>query len=167
MKKGILLIIILSAFACNNTPEKPIVESGIALPENVVEMVEERYQSPKAEEKGSLKKAVYIDTTTKAKVAERYFYKTKKVYTEYAFQNGRKNGTAMAFREANGAPWSLNTYLNDTLHGPYKTWHENGLLMQEGQYDHGIKTGNWRFFNKKGELEKQVNFSDTLSTSVN
>ena len=121
MKKALFLLFSLAAFSCNNTPESPVIESGITLPENVVEMVQERYQSAKPEEKGSLKKAIYIDTTTKEKVAERYFYKSKKIYTEYAFQNGKKNGTAMAFREVNSAPWSLNTYLNDTLHGPYKT----------------------------------------------
>jgi len=46
------------------------------------------------------------------------------------------------------------------LHGAYKTWFENGQLRIEGQYDNGIKIGNWRFFDEKGNVIEEKNFSE-------
>ena len=42
----------------------------------------------------------------------------------------------------------------------YKTWFENGQLRIEGQYDNGIKIGNWRFFDEKGNVIEEKNFSE-------
>lgn len=157
MRSLFLCFVVSAFFACNSNTQKP--ESGIQLPDNVIESVEERY-SAQEDEDSSLKKAVYIDTTTNEKVAERHFYKSKKIYIENLFKGGRKNGPSMAFRDSSGIPWSLHTYKNDTLNGPYKVWHENGNLRIEGQYIMGIKSGNWRFFDENGLVLREVNFDD-------
>jgi antitoxin component YwqK of YwqJK toxin-antitoxin module len=65
----------------------------------------------------------------------------------------------MAFYE-NSNPWSLHNYKDNVLHGAYKTWFENGQLRIEGQYDNGIKIGNWRFFDEKGNVIEEKNFSE-------
>lgn len=162
MRSLFICLLSFAFVACNNSPKKP--ESGLVLPENVIESVEERY-SAEEDEDSSLKKAVYIDTTTNEKVAERHFYKSKKIYIENLFKSGRKNGTSMAFRDSSGIPWSLHTYTNDTLNGPYKVWHESGNLRIEGQYNMGIKSGNWRFFDEKGLVVREVNFDDPANQS--
>jgi antitoxin component YwqK of YwqJK toxin-antitoxin module len=158
----LFVISILLLTACNEK-KAPVVESGLILPPNVIEVVDQRYPSEKPNEPGVPRKATYIDTTSNEKIMERAFYKNKKVYMEINYGNNVKNGPAMAFRDGNGNPWSLHTYTNDTLDGPYKTWHENGNLFIEGQYVKGQKAGNWRFFNQNGELDKEVNFNDTTS----
>lgn len=149
----ILLAATFSFCACS---ENTKTESGLDLPDNVIEQVEERY--PDQDGKSPLKKAVYIDTLTHEKVAERHFYESKKVYIENLFKNGKRNGPSMAFRDSSGIPWSLHTYVNDTLDGPYKVWHENGSLRIEGQYRMGKKIGNWRFLGEQGEILREVNF---------
>lgn len=130
------------------------------LPPNVVEKVEERYSNK--QKSGAPKKAIYIDTMTKSIVAERHFYESGKIYIEHNFQRGLKNGTSMAFRDTSGTPWSMHTYTNDTLNGPYKTWHPNGNLMMEGQYKMGVKEGSWRFFDEQGNVAKVINFVDSI-----
>lgn len=159
------LFFILPLFVLSCTKKKLESEVGIDLPENVVENVEMRYE---ADNTGieKVKKAVYIDTTSNEKVAERHFYESQKIYIENLFKNGRKNGPSMAFRDSTGKPWSLHTYTNDTLNGPYKVWHENGKLRIEGQYKMGIKSGNWRFFDNQGTVQKEINFDDPVNQNI-
>lgn len=160
MRTFLFLYSAIILVSCSSAPSGP--ESGLSLPSNVVESVEERYSATEDPDT-SLKKAVYLDTITNEKVAERHFYKSKKVYIENLFKNGHKNGPSMAFRDSTGLPWSLHTYKNDTLNGPYKVWHESGNLRIEGQYIMGVKSGNWRFFDEQGQLLREINFADSTN----
>jgi antitoxin component YwqK of YwqJK toxin-antitoxin module len=163
MRTFLLITLALAAFSCSE--KKLESEVGIDLPEHVIENVEKRYE---ADESGlaKVKKAVYFDTTSNEKVAERHFYESQKIYIENLFKNGRKNGPSMAFRDSTGSPWSLHTYTNDTLDGPYKVWHENGTLRIEGQYKMGVKAGNWRFFDNKGKIQREINFNDPANQNI-
>lgn len=38
-----------------------------------------------------------------------------------------------------------------TPHGQHHAWHENGALAEEGDYDHGQKTGEWSYFDDQGK----------------
>lgn len=38
--------------------------------------------------------------------------------------------------------------------GQWKLYHENGEIMQEGNYINVKKKGEWKFYNNKGKLEK-------------
>jgi len=152
-----LSALIITLNACKG--KKTGSEVNIPLPPNVVEKVEERFEPKENEKIGSPKKAIYLDTITDLKVSEKFFYEDKKIYMEYAFDKGVKNGPAMAFYE-NSNPWSLHNYKENVLHGAYKTWFENGQLRIEGQYDNGIKIGNWRFFDEKGNVIEEKNFSE-------
>lgn len=159
MQKKLLYFLLLFALACS--PKANTSETGMPLPVNVIEKIEQRYPS-KEDKNGAPKKAVYIDTTSKEIISEKYFYESGKVYIEQNFKSGLKNGTAIAYRDTTGTPWSLHTYVNDTLNGPYKTWHPNGGLMMEGQYEMGKKAGSWRFFDPSGGVTKIINFSDSI-----
>jgi antitoxin component YwqK of YwqJK toxin-antitoxin module len=163
MKYFYLLLLTCAAIACQE--KKLNSEVGIELPANVIENVESRYEADNAGV-AKVKKAVYVDTTTNEKIAERHFYQSQKIYIENLYKNGRKNGPSMAFRDSTSKPWSLHTYTNDTLDGPYKVWHENGKLRIEGQYKMGVKVGNWRFFSNTGSLVKEVNFDDPASHNI-
>src|SRR5574343_643645 len=67
-------------FVACNEKKTPVVESGLTLPPNVIEVVDQRYPSDKPNEPGVPRKATYIDTTSNEKIMERAFYKNKKVY---------------------------------------------------------------------------------------
>ncbi|MFN6380119.1 MAG: toxin-antitoxin system YwqK family antitoxin [Flavobacteriales bacterium] len=163
MRYFFIALLALSFAACKEN--KPHSEVGIQLPPNVIENVELRY-APDKSGKEKVKKAVYIDTTSNEKVAERHFYESQKIYIENLFKSGRKNGPSMAFRDSTGKPWSMHTYTNDTLDGPYKVWHENGFLRLEGQYKMGKKIGNWRFFDNTGQVVKEINFDDPANQNI-
>jgi antitoxin component YwqK of YwqJK toxin-antitoxin module len=160
-----LLFFFLALVITSCTKKKLKSEVGIDLPENVIENVEKRYDTDKSGDR-KVKKAVYIDTIANEKIAERHFYESQKVYIENLFKNGHKNGPSMAFRDSTGNPWSLHTYTNDTLNGPYKVWHENGQLRIEGQYKMGVKSGNWRFFDNQGTIQREINFDNPANQNI-
>ncbi len=114
---------------------------------------------------GVPKRASYFDPGSHDKIGEREFYEDKKTYREWSLSKGRRNGIARSFRE-DGKPWSLNTYRNDTLHGPYQTWHENGKLYIDGQYDEGRRSGVWRFYGPAGNLFRSVDFDASVNDSL-
>jgi antitoxin component YwqK of YwqJK toxin-antitoxin module len=106
---------------------------------------------------GSPKRTILRDPSTSQKVGEIEHYESEAKFREWQFANGLKNGEARSYRE-DGTPWSLNTYRNDTLHGPYKTWHENGALYIDGQYRQGNRSGVWKFYSPEGELIRETRF---------
>lgn len=40
----------------------------------------------------------------------------------------------------------------DVLHGPFLAYHPNGQLKEAGRFKEGIKQGEWRSWNERGEL---------------
>lgn len=49
-------------------------------------------------------------------------------------------------------------FQNGRLHGEYKKWTLDSTLVVEGQYDKGIEMGLWNYYNKNGQLIKQMEF---------
>jgi antitoxin component YwqK of YwqJK toxin-antitoxin module len=138
--KFYFLLLSLFLFACSNAPVK--------------EQVTATYPD------GKPKTINYFEPETQEKVMEREFYDNEKTYLEWKFSDGKKNGESTSYRK-DGKPWSSHTYLNDTLNGPYKTWHENGQLYISGQFTMGKKSGKWIFFDEKGKQVKEIDF-DTV-----
>lgn len=110
-------------------------------------------------EDGSPRRTLLRDIQTNEPVGEIELYDNEKTFRQWSYIKGQKNGESRSYRE-DGTPWSLNTYVNDTLHGPYKTWHENGLLYIDGQYSKGNRVGIWRFYSPAGELVREANFDN-------
>jgi len=114
---------------------------------------------------GSAKKTIVRDASTQEKVAEIELYDNEATFREWSYQNGLKNGASRSFRE-DGKPWSLNTYMNDTLHGPYHTWHENGRLYIDGSYQKGNRAGIWKFYGPDGTLIRLMDFDKQAAGSL-
>jgi antitoxin component YwqK of YwqJK toxin-antitoxin module len=114
---------------------------------------------------GSPKKTIVRDANTQKKIAEVELYDNETTFREWSYLNGLKNGTSRSFRE-DGKPWSLNTYVNDTLHGPYQTWHENGQLYIDGSYQKGNRSAIWKFYGPDGALIKQIDFDKQAADSL-
>ncbi len=111
---------------------------------------------------GKAKLVLFFDKESEEKIMGRELYQNGKTKMEWNFKSDQKNGEAKSFR-ADGKPWSAHTYLNDTLQGPYKTWHENGQLYIDGQYNKGKKSGLWKFYKPDGSVEKEINFDSPAS----
>jgi antitoxin component YwqK of YwqJK toxin-antitoxin module len=39
-------------------------------------------------------------------------------------------------------------------HGFWQRWHDNGALMDEGEWVHGKRSGEWKHYAKDGSLRK-------------
>ena len=42
-------------------------------------------------------------------------------------------------------------YKEGQLHGPYKSWREDGILRESGHYDDGMESGEWIFYGRNGK----------------
>ncbi|MFN8776926.1 MAG: toxin-antitoxin system YwqK family antitoxin [Flavobacteriales bacterium] len=107
---------------------------------------------------GSPRKTVIRDAATNETLSEIELYDNETTFREWKFKAGLKNGESRSFRE-DGKPWSLNSYVNDTLHGPYRTWHENGQLYIDGTYTMGVRSGIWNFYAPDGRLVRTHDFT--------
>lgn len=48
-------------------------------------------------------------------------------------------------------------YKNGVLHGLYETFYsKNKKLISSGNMDNGKGIGRWKFYNKRGKLEKEI-----------
>lgn len=49
-------------------------------------------------------------------------------------------------------------YLDGKSHGMWTGRTGDGRLMSEGRFDHGIRVGTWRFWDRKGRLVKEIDY---------
>jgi len=148
MIRYILLFIIAFCSSCGGPPN-----------DTVKKRIVSTYQN------GTPKKVSAYNAETNEVLSETELYENSKIFREWNYEGGRKNGQSRSFYE-NGSPWSLNTYAEDTLDGPYKTWHENGKLFMDGQYAKGVRSGVWSFYGPDGTLSKQEDFDKVLPVSA-
>lgn len=59
-----------------------------------------------------------------------------------------------------------NQYLGNTLDGPSREWHENGLLAVTGQYKDNLKNGLWVYYNDKGFKQMEGEFKKGKQTGL-
>ncbi len=75
------------------------------------------------------------------------------------YRNGLKNGKSERFY-TDGKPFSLETYVNDTLNGPFKIWSPEGKLEMEGYYKNGNQSGLWITYDEKGNVIKKEKYNN-------
>ncbi|MGD1848709.1 MAG: toxin-antitoxin system YwqK family antitoxin, partial [Salibacteraceae bacterium] len=76
-------------------------------------------------------------------IAERY---------RVLLNNNQRDGEYLSFFE-NGKQEKVMQWKNGVLDGPQKAYYLNGTLRSSTHYLKGKKSGEWQFFNEKGELE--------------
>ncbi len=65
---------------------------------------------------------------------------------------------------ANGEVSQQGFFLNEKLEGKWTMFDENGERIAMGNYDKGVKTGKWLFW--EGDTVKEVNFENNKIASV-
>ncbi|MCC6725831.1 MAG: toxin-antitoxin system YwqK family antitoxin [Saprospiraceae bacterium] len=63
-----------------------------------------------------------------------------------------------------GIPRDIGVIISEYNEGPFKSYHENGLLKEQGQYHLGAKVGTWLQYSKEGALLKEKHYSRPDST---
>lgn len=94
------------------------------------------------------------------------FYKKDGPYVEYStykinqtecglYCDGIREGLWLFYDEDNVLTHSY-TYKEGIFHGPYYRYYKNGKTMVSGQYNHGIKVGEWSKFDIINTLHFKV-----------
>jgi antitoxin component YwqK of YwqJK toxin-antitoxin module len=96
---------------------------------------------------GSIDKSKNINT----------FYKDNKLQSEGMLKDGKKEGKWVFYYD-NGNKWSEGYFKNGIEQGTRTVYYENGKKRYEGSFRNGDKTGLWKFWDKNGELIKEIRF---------
>lgn len=106
----------------------------------------------------------------------RYYYDTGELRLELKFQNGKEEGKALEY-ERDGRIITLLTYRNGFIYteerinrydqegkrtGVWRDLYSGGLVREEGNWANGLRNGVFKFFDKKGELEKLEKYQDGI-----
>lgn len=67
-----------------------------------------------------------------------------------AMKDGQKHGQWITYDE--GLLYEVKHYIDGKLHGPFRSYHENGALFSDGQFVRGILDGRHRVFRDNGQL---------------
>lgn len=128
-------------------------------------------------ENGYIKRVVNYDKK-RAKIESKYeiILENEKefVYSEESYLKDSTVFTTYTIKKYNNSPFPIRNFLiNTTLitrldsdetegykNGPYKVFSTNGNLLLEGQYYKGKKTGEWKYYNLKGKIEKTETHSE-------
>lgn len=74
------------------------------------------------------------------------------------------NKVKATYFHANGEISQQGYFLNEKLEGQWKMFNDKGDKIAMGNYDNGIKTGKWLFW--EGDIKKEVNFDNNKIASV-
>jgi len=104
----------------------------------------------------------------------RYFYPDGHIKKEINFSAGLENGPAKEF-DKDGRIITLITYKsgfiterelinrfdnNGKKHGPWKYFYPEGMVRQEGTYNHGLENGYFKEYDKDGNLLTTAKYAD-------
>lgn len=73
---------------------------------------------------------------------------------------GRRHGVWTSYNSKGGVK-SRTSYANGELKGPTVTFREDGRMLYIGQHENGVRVGEWKFYDERGELVREVVFDST------
>ncbi|WP_419213409.1 toxin-antitoxin system YwqK family antitoxin [Maribacter sp. X9] len=74
------------------------------------------------------------------------------------------NKVKATYFHANGEVSQQGYFLNEKLEGEWKMFNDKGQKIAMGNYENGVKTGKWLFW--EGDVKKEVNFDNNKIASV-
>jgi len=83
------------------------------------------------------------------------------------YKQGRREGMLLKLFP-DGSTMTEGTYVNDSLNGDFTLYYPNGKIQLKGAYDHGMHTGEWKYFDEDGnqldddEFRYEILENDTL-----
>lgn len=75
-------------------------------------------------------------------------------------KDGQRDGVWTSFN-ANGKVKSRDSYVRGVLQGPTVTFRDNGVMLYIGQHHRGVRSGEWKFYDERGDLQRAVTFDST------
>ncbi len=83
-------------------------------------------------------------------------YSKGNLYDEINYKNDVKDGKHTHYYTTSNKINFLQEYRNDTLHGEFKLFFENGKLKQHGAFKNGRNIGEWLTFSERGEIIERI-----------
>ncbi|WP_215398299.1 toxin-antitoxin system YwqK family antitoxin [Rheinheimera oceanensis] len=85
-------------------------------------------------------------------------FQGEKLVEETQYKAGKRHGVSKTFYSS-GEPREHNTYVEERLTGPFKAWHINGQLREEGERDNGHIIGRYQSYYDTGKPQKLEHFA--------
>jgi antitoxin component YwqK of YwqJK toxin-antitoxin module len=85
------------------------------------------------------------------------------LYDEITYLNGKKNGKHIHYFK-NGKVNYIQDYINGAMTGTFVVYYESGRIKQEGRLYKGKNIGEWKMYDKNGNLN-EINIYDTSLNS--
>lgn len=115
-------------------------------------------------EAGHLVERFTIDPKTKLKegLHETFFGDTGGKCEESNYKAGILRGEQIFYYENGQVRERRNFDENGSFTGVFKSYHDNGHLKSEGQYENGAMDGKWKFFYKSGNIKEIVFYKNNV-----
>ena len=115
-------------------------------------------------EAGQLVERFSIDPKTKLKegLHETFFTETGGKCEESNYKAGVLRGEQIFYYENGQVRERRNFDENGSFTGVFKSFHENGHLKSEGQYENGAMDGKWKFFFKSGNIKEIIFYKNNV-----
>jgi antitoxin component YwqK of YwqJK toxin-antitoxin module len=65
-------------------------------------------------------------------------------------------------KKYNGKKFIEGKYINNNLHGTWKSYYENGAIKCVANYNEGYLSGNFEYYDLSGKIKFQGNYNDTI-----
>jgi antitoxin component YwqK of YwqJK toxin-antitoxin module len=115
-------------------------------------------------EAGKLVERYTIDPRTKLKdgLHETFFTTTGGKSEESTYKVGVLHGEQIFYYET-GQVMERRIFDKDgNFSGSFKSYHENGHLKSEGQYENGSMVGKWKFFYRSGNVKEIIHYKNNV-----
>ena len=87
-------------------------------------------------------------------------YYSKGTHAEIMFwKDDMKHGSWEQFYEDSTLRLS-SQHVMDKIHGNYRVYNRNKILVLEGSYKNGRQDGEWRFYDQEGKLERSLRYRE-------
>lgn len=99
----------------------------------------------------------------------KFFYDSGKLFKTIPFENNKEEGKGFEYAEDDGRLITITMYRNGFVYaeeqinrynsigkrtGIWRDLHVNGVVKEEGNYTNGLRNGVFKFYTRKGELER-------------
>jgi antitoxin component YwqK of YwqJK toxin-antitoxin module len=85
-------------------------------------------------------------------------YKNGVIEMRGMMKDGKRDGLWKSWYQ-DGLPWSETTFKEGKKEGPTVTFYDTGKKRYEGFYTADAESGNWTFYDEKGNVTEKKNFS--------
>ncbi len=94
------------------------------------------------------------------------YYEDGNVLKEGPLSSAEKRDGIWKSFYRDGKLWSEGEYKNGIREGRTVTYHDNGKKYYEGQFVKGQKSGIWKFYNKAGDFDNEIDFDKRKQAKI-